>query len=184
MNTSPREITATMIIFSVFCGLHRSELQAAETATVSLSDGKITMSAPEGWKKVTPKVRIIESEFSVPTVEGDKNAGRVTIMGAGGSVDANVKRWLGQFAQTSKRDVTKETIAGQEVHLLDIAGTYNDRRGPFGPATPRKNYQMLAAIIVTKESGKYFVKFYGPEKTVAANKKAFRGMIESLKVKE
>ena len=105
-------------------------------------------------------------------------------MGAGGSVDANVKRWIGQFLQTKKRDVTKETIAGQEVHLVDVVGTYNDRPGPFAPGVKRENYEMLAAIIVTEKSGKYFVKFYGPQKTVEANKKAFRAMIESLKMKE
>jgi hypothetical protein len=179
----PRAIVASVVASILMVGQPIS-VSAAEPRAVSLSDGKITMAAPADWKKKTPSVRIIDHEFSVPAAEGDKNPGRVTIMGAGGSVDANIKRWLGQFAQTKKREVTKETIAGQEVHLLDIVGAYNDRRGPFAPATKRENYEMLAAIIVTDKAGKYFVKFYGPQKTVEANKKAFRAMIESLKVKE
>jgi hypothetical protein len=156
---------------------------AARAETISLSDGKLEMTAPEGWKKVEPSVQIIEYEFQVNAVEGDKADARATIMGAGGSVDENIKRWLAQFSKTTKSDTTKEKIAEQEVHLIDVAGTYDDRRGPFAPAVKRENYRMLAAIIVTEKAGKYFVKFYGPEKTVAANEKAFRAMMDSLKVK-
>ncbi|MCG8584282.1 MAG: hypothetical protein MI757_06180, partial [Pirellulales bacterium] len=149
---------------------------AAEETTISLADGKIEMVAPADWKKVAPRVRIIQYEFSVPPAEGDV-PGRVTIMGAGGSVEMNLKRWIGQFSATTKNETTKEKVAGQEVHVIDIVGTYADRRGPFAPAVERKGYRMLAAIIVTEKLGKYFVKFYGPEATVDKAAKAFHGMI-------
>ena len=42
---------------------------------------------------------------------------------------------------------------------------------------------MLAAIVVTKDLGNYFIKFYGPERTVTDNKAAFDKMIDSLAVK-
>ena len=42
---------------------------------------------------------------------------------------------------------------------------------------------MFAAIIVTKDLGNYFLKFYGPERTVADNRVAFDKMVESLQVK-
>ena len=42
---------------------------------------------------------------------------------------------------------------------------------------------MLSAIVVTKEAGNYFVKFYGPEKTVGDNREKFDKMIDSLSVK-
>ena len=41
---------------------------------------------------------------------------------------------------------------------------------------------MLAAIIVTKH-GKYFVKMYGPKKTMASQVKPFREMLGTLQVK-
>jgi hypothetical protein len=176
-------IASLLTLITVIGGLVSIEsAYAVEPTVISLGDGKIEMTAPAGWEKVAPRVRIIEYEFNVPAVKGDGGA-RATIMGAGGSVDANVKRWLGQFSKTTKSDVTKEKVAGQEVHFVDIAGTYADRRGPFAPAVERKGYCMLAAIIVTEKAGKYFVKFYGPENTVDGEAKAFRGMIDSLKVK-
>jgi hypothetical protein len=42
---------------------------------------------------------------------------------------------------------------------------------------------MLAAIIETGGAGNYFLKFYGPEKTVAANEKAFLEMVKGLQKK-
>ena len=61
----------------------------------------------------------------------------MTIMGAGGSVEANIDRWIGQFTQPDGSDTKKaakieqKKIGGQEVHLVDVAGTYKDQRGPF-----------------------------------------------------
>ncbi len=116
----------------------------------------------------------------------------MTISGAGGSVDANVDRWIGQFVQPDGSSTKKaakiedKKVAGQEVHLVDISGTYKDQPGgPFagGPVVERKGYRMFAAIIVTKDSGNYFIKFYGPERTVADNRTAFDKMIDSLEVK-
>jgi hypothetical protein len=164
--------------------------QADEKKTFSVGEGYLTFEVPEGWKVVRPRVRIIEHEFAVPAAEGDKRNGRVTVMGAGGTVRANLDRWIGQFVQpdggnTKERaKVEKKTIAGQEVHLVDLSGTYLDKPAPFLPkAIKRPHYRMLAAIIMTEGKGNYFVKFYGPEKTVGQNAKAFREMIESLRTK-
>jgi hypothetical protein len=156
---------------------------------MALADGKISLTAPESWKKKTPKVRIIDFEYEVPAAEGDETPGRMTVMGAGGSVEDNINRWIGQFEQkdgSSSKDKTKKeetTIAGQKVYLVDISGTYKDQPGPFAPAVKRDDYRMLAAIISTEKNGQYFVKFYGPKATVGKNEEAFKKMIGSLKVK-
>ena len=55
--------------------------------------------------------------------------------------------------------------------------------GPAAPAVERPKYRMLGAIIPTKGTGTYFIKVYGPERTMAENEKAFLAMIESLKQK-
>jgi hypothetical protein len=156
---------------------------AEQTAAVSVGEGNLTLQSPVGWKQKEPSVRIIEAEWGIPAVEGDREDGRCTIMGAGGSVQANIDRWIGQFAKTTQNKVEKKEIAGQEVHVVDLQGTYKDQRGPFAPAVLRDEYRMLGAIVVTQNRGNYFVKFYGPQATVTAHEKAFREMLESLKVK-
>lgn len=156
---------------------------------IVLGEGKIKLDVPSSWKKEKPRTRIVDFEFSIPAVEDDENDGRVTVMGAGGSVDANVGRWVTQFVQpdrtaTSERTIREERkIADQTVHLVDITGDFKDQpRGPFGPTVIREKYRMLGAIIVTDKLGQYFVKAYGPRRTIAENEEAFKKLVESLKV--
>jgi hypothetical protein len=156
---------------------------------IVLAEGKIKLDVPSSWKKEKPRTRIVDFEFSIPAVEDDKIDGRVTVMGAGGSIDANIGRWVTQFVQpdrtaTSERTIREEKkIAGQTVHLVDITGDFKDQpRGPFGPTVMREKYRMLGAIIVTDKLGQYFVKAYGPRRTIAENEEAFKKLVDSLKV--
>jgi hypothetical protein len=163
-----------------------AEDKPAETA-FSIGEGKLALTAPAGWKKVQPKSRIIEAEFEIPAVKDDVTAGRLTAMGAGGTVEANIDRWVAQFTgEGVKPKVEKKTIGGSEVHVVDLTGTYKDTPGgPFagGKTVLREDYRMLGAIIVTKDAGNYFLKLYGPKATIGENEKAFTALVESLKVK-
>ena len=156
---------------------------------IELAKGKLVLPAPAAWKRVKPRVKIIEVEIQVPPAENERIPGRITMMAATGSIKANIQRWMGQFKQPDakstreKAKVDELKIDGLTVHVVDISGTYLDRRGPFAPATERRDYRMLGAIIQTKKAGNYFVKFYGPEKTVAENEKAFFNMIDRLEQK-
>lgn len=154
-----------------------------------LVGGAFQLTAPGGWVSREPRTRIVEHEFAVPKVAGDDADGRVTVMGAGGGVAANIDRWYQQFTQpdgssTKERaKLEKKEIAGQAVTVVDISGTYMDRPGPMAPGVERPNYRMLGAIIETKQNGSHFIKFYGPEKTVTANVDAFNKLIDSLRQK-
>jgi hypothetical protein len=177
--------------FVVFAVTHSPALFAQER-TISLGEGKLALQAPEKWVRKEPRTRIVEHEFAVEGKKG-QDAGRVTVMAAGGSVEQNIDRWVGQFAlpegkkAKDKPKIDKKTIAGVPVHIVDIAGTYKDTPGgPFarGKTIDRVNYRMLGAIIEGGPSvGNYFIKFYGPEEIVKENEKAFQKMIESLEKK-
>ncbi len=155
-------------------------------AQIEFAGGQLSLRAPDSWQRRRPRTRIVQHEFAIPASEGDEADGRLTLMGAGGGVRANIDRWYGQFTQpdggsTRERAKVKKTkIAGHDVHLVDISGTYRDRRGPMAPAVERPKYRMLAAIIDTDSRGTYYIKFYGPQRTVAQNEKAFLAMIEGL----
>ena len=158
--------------------------------TFNIGEGKLALTAPASWTKKQPAIRIIEAEFAVPPAKGDSATARLTAMGAGGSVEANVTRWAGQFvgqggaAVKPKRD--KLTAGGAEIEIVDLTGTYKDSPGgPFagGKEVLRDNYRMLGAIIQTKDAGNYFLKLYGPKATIDENEKGFQEMVKSLKVK-
>jgi hypothetical protein len=163
----------------------------AEDQTFTIGEGKLQLAAPANWSKKQPASRIVEAEYSVPPAKGDENAGRLTAMGAGGSVESNIDRWAKQFAppggDAPKPKLDKTTVGGAEVVIVDLSGTYQDTLGggPFagGKTVSRDNYRMLGAIIQTKEAGNYFLKLYGPKATIDENAKGFQDMVKSLKVK-
>ena len=162
---------------------------AEDVRAFSIGGGSFLLEAPAGWKRVQPKSGIVETEFSVPSA-GDLPPGRMTVMGAGGSVQANVERWYGQFAQpdgsaTKDKATTKAfKLAGSTVTMVDVSGTYKDMPGgPFagGKTIERPDYRMMAAIIEAGENkGSFFLKFYGPAATVAKEADSFRKMVEGL----
>jgi len=166
-----------------------------ENRVFTIADGGYSLRAPESWKRVQPKSGIVETEFAIPAegtaADGSPlQPGRMTVMGAGGTVEANIDRWHGQFTQpdgsaTKDKATTKKMeLAGCKVTLVDIPGTYKDSPGgPFagGAAVERPDYRMLAAIVETPDRrGNYFLKFYGPAKTVAAHADGFRTMVEGM----
>jgi hypothetical protein len=154
----------------------------------SVADKGLVMTAPAKWKKVEPKVNMIEAEFSIPKQGDDATDGRMTIMGAGGSVQQNIDRWMEQFVQPDGKatsdvaKVEKKTVNELTVHVVDITGNFMDSMGgPFGPKSEKENYRMLAAIVETESHGNYFIKFYGPKNTISENQKEFLGLVESIR---
>jgi len=176
-------ILAAFVCFSPLFAA--AEDKPADTA-FTIGEGKLALKAPAGWVKKQPKTRIVEAEFEIPVAKGDEIPGRLTAMGAGGTVEANIERWTGQFTGDAKPKVEKKTVAGCEVHVVDLAGTYKDTPGgpnAGGKTTLRDDYRLLGAIVVTKDAGNYFLKLYGPKATIGENEKAFSELVESLSVK-
>lgn len=165
---------------------------AAEEATkLELADGKVIFKAPAQWKKEKPRSSIVTYEFSAPADAKDGEAkARITVMPSGGSIEANIERWYGQFEQPggkSTKDVAKVEkfeAGGQTVHLVDITGNFKDTMGggPFsgGKTVLRENYRMLGAIIVTKEAGNYYVKITGEKDVVEKLKDDFKKALKEL----
>ena len=96
----------------------------------------------------------------------------------------SLNKIIADGSDTKDKATTKKLkLAGCEVTIVDITGTYKDApAGPFagGKAVDRPDYRMLAAIVETPDRGNYFLKFYGPGKTVAKYTDGFRTMVEGL----
>ena len=106
--------------------------------------------------------------------------------GQGGSVEANVERWAGQFLQADGKPskaagkIAKHMVHDLTVTTVDVSGAYTGMGGPAaqpGPAVA--GYRLLGAI-VEGPRGSIFFKFVGPAKTISANQAAFDKMIASL----
>lgn len=166
-----------------------SATKPAEPQVIELAEGKLILPVPGSWKSVKPRSRILKHEFAIAAAEGDADPGRMTIMSAGGGLEANIARWVGQF-QTSDgkplgedaKKIEKKKVGDLEVHVVDLTGDFQDSmRGPFGPKVSRPGYRMLAAIIPVKDGGTWFIKSYGPQATMKAAEKDFAAMVAGVK---
>jgi hypothetical protein len=104
--------------------------------------------------------------------------------GQGGSVQANIDRWKGQFSQPNGQPVVaktaKRTLHGLPVTTIELEGSYAGMAGPMGGASaPKPGYRMLGAIVENAQ-GNVFIKFAGPAKTIAANQPKFEQLLGSF----
>jgi len=171
----------------------RAKPKPVKTVDVKMAGGFISAKLPETWKQKPLRSRIIELEYAVAPVKGDENAGRLTAMVSGGTIKMNVDRWIGQFAQADGKKtsevakVSEKKLKDMKVTVVDIPGNFKESIGPpiRRQTVDRIDYRMLGAIVQAKPFGNraYFIKLYGPKKTMASAEKPFMAMIDSLKLK-
>ena len=186
--------TTTFLLLSLICLPMLRADDAPKAATIELAGGKIKMAAPQAWKMGKPKSSMLQYEFSAPAdAKDDDSTARVTVMSAGGGVEANINRWYGQFAQPdgkATKDVAKVEkfeVDGQMVHWVDIPGTFSESMGggPFAPGkvVKREDYRMIGVIVVDKDKGEHFIKMTGPSKVVEELSEGFKKMLKELTAK-
>ncbi len=153
----------------------------AKVEMLELGKGKVVVAKPEKWKTV-PKGQMLEHEFNVKG-EGDSFA-RITIMQASGGIEGNIDRWVGQFDGAKKEDakVEKKDVDQTKVHIVEIAGTFNESMGG-APSKKRENYKMLGAILELKDGSMIFIKATGPKDIVGGMREGFVKMLDGLKNK-
>lgn len=147
---------------------------------------------PKGWVSKAPSSSMRVAEFTLAKSGSDAEDATVTVYffgGQGGSVQANMDRWIGQMAQPDGRPSkdaaktsTMQTAAGLKVSLVDVSGTYIAEVTPG--STQRLNkpgFRQIAAVVETPD-GPYFVKVTGPAATVAKWKESVDAFLKSLRV--
>ena len=150
----------------------------------------LTFATPDGWKSTPPTSSMRVAEFTLPRAPGDGEDAQLIVYyfgGSGGSVDANIQRWIGQFEQAdgkpSSAVAKKESrkVNGLTVSLVDLSGTYTAEMAPGSAAHNNKPRFRMRAGVVETPSGPYFIKLTGPEQTIAKWDAAFNQFVSSLK---
>jgi hypothetical protein len=161
--------------------------EPAEGKRVSLDAATVEMVAPAEWKEVEKKSRILDYEFELRGPEDQ--VARVTMMLSGGSLQANIDRWVDQFegAKADAAQIEKRDIGGREVHFVQLSGTFKESMGggPFAPGrvVSRPNYRMLGVIIAGRQQNAIFIKITGPDALVQKMVEPTQRMVESMQVK-
>lgn len=154
--------------------------------------GELQFKTPDGWASETPSSSMRFAQYQLPAAEGDAEGASLVVFyfgaGQGGSVQANLDRWMGQIQQPnggSSKDKAKTetlTVNGMNVTLLDVSGVYAGGDMGGASAQGKPNFRMRAGVIGTPKGG-YFIKLVGPEKTIAKWDDSFIAFIKSAEFK-
>jgi hypothetical protein len=167
-------------------------LAACLALTTALSAaGTLKYSAPAGWVTKTPSSTMRLAEWTLPKAASDSEDALVTVyfFGAnmGGNAQANIDRWIGQFAQPdgkNSKDAAKTsesaTTTGLNVVMVDVTGTYVAEVTPGSAEHFNKpGWRQIAALIETP-GGPHFVKVVGPAATLARWEASVTAFVKSI----
>ena len=159
----------------------------SEAPSGPASAGGLRWQHTEPLVRRAPKSSMRAAEYGV---DGDPQA-ELTVFyfgpDQGGSVDANVTRWLGQLTQADGSDTTDKAkrssreVGGIAVTLVEASGQYAGGMGmPGAPTSGPITDAMLLGAIASGPQGPVFFKLVGPRASVEASRAAFDALIGSL----
>ena len=174
-------MTLLLVVFvaagSVFAFIQEAQKPAA-----------LRYKVPAGWVEEERSSSMRVAQYKLPRAAGDTEDGSLVLYyfgkGQGGSTSANIERWASQMQQAdgTKAKLTEEsfTANGLKITAVDAGGTYVAETSPgSGTFLNKPGYRLRAAVVETP-NGSYFVKFVGPEKTVAHWNEAFGNYLKSF----
>lgn len=159
-----------------------STILAQDAAVIDAGGLKFKYTAPWMLSDTPGMMRVATLLAKAEGAEKPLEAAFYVFPGGGGGVQANVDRWLGQFATKPESKTEEIPAGGQKITLVSATGTYNDGP-PMGAKTPKENFTLMGAIVPTADGNNVFIKLTGPKNAIAKLEAGFRAMITSPFVK-
>ena len=161
-----------------------ADLSRVHGGSVPNAVAGITWLIPSGWTTLPPRQTRVAT-YQVASADGLTEPAECGVFyfgsDKGGSVEANIERWVGQFEGGGEPSRSSKEVNGLQVELVQIGGAYLSPGGPMIQSQGEKdNFRLLGAIVSGPQGPVYF-KLTGPEKTVRDAEKNFTALINSLK---
>ncbi len=149
----------------------------AEDTKLTVGEFTFTVSAP--WVQGQNTGMMTKAVLNLPIEGGTALDAKFYDFGsASGGIEANIKRWIGQFEGTPEVKKEELTLDGTKVVLLQATGTYLDG-APMSPTkTPRPDFALYGAIVEGKDSN-VFIKLTGPKADVAKAQESLKKIATS-----
>ena len=159
-------------------------------ATRRAQDAGLRYSVPQNWERIPAPSDMRAAQYKIDgATSGPADDAELVLFffgaGKGGTTEANLERWYGQFTQPDGKPskdaavVTVRTVNDLKVTSVDLSGIYTAQMKPGDGAAPRPETRMLAAA-VEGPGGPWFFRIVGPAATVAAAAADFQQMLQSL----
>ena len=166
---------------------------AAQLTQEPAKQGELRFKAPTEWVVEKPSSSMRLAQYKLPRAEGDSEDASLVLYffgeNQGGSVQANLERWVSQFEQpdgspsSSKAKLETITVNQLKMSMIDLSGTYVAETAPgSGVRHNNPDYRLRAAVIETPK-GAHYVKLVGPSKTVSRWEKTFNAYLQSFEFK-
>jgi hypothetical protein len=147
------------------------------------ADPGIEWTAPAGWTAEGARSMRLAT-YIVPGPDGAGPAQCAVFYfgpGQGGTPEANIDRWLGEFENPRNPQRSSRKVGGLEVSIARARGAYQSHGGSGAP--PGADDQQLIGAIVEGPQGPVFFKLTGPAATVDGAASDFDRMIGSVRKK-
>lgn len=153
----------------------------AATAMPETAESSLAWKVPSRWQVVPNPSTMRLATYRIPHAAGDSEDPEMAVSQAGGSIDANVDRWIGQFGPDAKSTAKRTTkkIAGMDVTIVEVEGTYAGGMSMKADRGPLESWALLGAIVATPGMPHFF-KMTGPAKSVRAARAELDELIASL----
>ncbi|MEO5894420.1 MAG: hypothetical protein ABIS06_01830 [Vicinamibacterales bacterium] len=164
------------------------EVLAALLLVTAIQNAALTFTAPPEWntRPLASSMRV--AEFVPPRAPGDSEDADVIVYffgGTGGSVQANIDRWIGQFksdpATAAAPTPATTSVNGLKLTTVAVEGTYVAEVRPGSTERHNKPNFRMRAVVVETPKGPYFIKLTGPAATVRQASASFDQFLRTLK---
>ncbi|MGH7742177.1 MAG: hypothetical protein ACRENS_09155, partial [Candidatus Eiseniibacteriota bacterium] len=132
-------------------------------------DPGLAWTLPKRWKQGAERPMRFAT-FEIPATAGDKDNAECAVFyfgpSQGGTVDANISRWIDQFEAIDSPQRSVRSVAGMNVSVVKVNGTFLAPMGPKMESQGKKTGYSLLGAIAEGPHGMVFFKLTGPKKTV------------------
>lgn len=181
-------LCSSLLSLAAACG-GGSESGAAPAAASRSAGGETVTAAglafelPAAWESQPPENPMRLAQAVIP---GDGGPGQLAVFhfqGGGGGVDANLERWVNQVEVAPGQAPERAVFEAGDLRVtwVEVAGTLKPSGFGMGPSAPQPDSRLFGAVI-EGPGGPWFFKATGPDATLAAQRDAFLGMLESARV--
>jgi hypothetical protein len=149
-------------------------------ASPTPDDAAITWKVPAAWRMAPNPNPMRIATYRVPATDRDTDDAEASVSRAGGTAEANIQRWLGQFDQAGQETRSERTVGGMKVTIVEVSGTYSPGSMMGGAPPPAHPGWALMGAIVEGRGLPYFFKLIGPRATMQSARASFTALLDSI----
>ncbi|MDO8892234.1 MAG: hypothetical protein Q8N54_01945 [Sulfurimicrobium sp.] len=186
----PAHIVLPILILSLapVAPAFSAESAPSVQSTVKLAFIGLEAHVPAAWTMVPPATDKRLAQFKIST-PGEGMTAEVIVYyfgkGEGGTAEANIERWQGQFVATENKPVLPPVVSrfqsnGMAVTTAELHGAYARGIGVGPVGVPKPDQTLLAAVVETPE-GNLIIQLHGKAASVSTQKEAFLAFVRSIR---